>query len=179
MIPYIDKQWTLFLDRDGVINERPVNDYVRNPDGFIFLPGVTEAIRLLSIVFERIILVTNQQGVGLGLMSKNDLDKVHEKMLLDLKESGGRIDAIYCCTDVKTTTDNCRKPGSFMAESARKQFPEIQFSHSLMVGDTSSDILFGKQAGMKTVQIGNEVLTTAPDMQFKSLYQFARYCINQ
>jgi HAD superfamily hydrolase (TIGR01662 family) len=112
-------------------------------------------------------------------MSKADLDKIHEKMLEELKDSGGRIDAIFCCTDIKTKPDNCRKPGIAMAEYACQQFPEIKLSHSIMIGDTTSDIVFGKMAGMKTVQIGIEIIDSEPDMQFKSLYQFAKYCTNQ
>ncbi|MCS6819569.1 MAG: histidinol phosphate phosphatase, partial [Chitinophagales bacterium] len=74
----VDKTWTLFLDRDGVINLHYPNDYVKSVEEFIFLEGALDAIRDLSRVFKRIIVVTNQQGVGKGLMSEADLDLIHE-----------------------------------------------------------------------------------------------------
>jgi len=65
----IDKSWTLFLDRDGVINKKIDNDYVKAWEQFEFLPGVIEALKILSAKFGKIIIVTNQQGVGRQLMS--------------------------------------------------------------------------------------------------------------
>ena len=65
----IDRGWTLFLDRDGVINRRIVDDYVKSWDQFKFLPGVPDAIKRLAGVFGRIIVVSNQQGIGIGLMT--------------------------------------------------------------------------------------------------------------
>lgn len=173
---FFNKQWTLFLDRDGVINRRPINDYVKKPADFEFLPAVTEAIRLLSGIFGRIIVVTNQQGVGLGLMTAQSLDEIHRLMLEKIEESGGKIDAVFSCTELKTNPDNCRKPSMVMGEKALEAFPEIRFEQSVMLGDTQSDILFGKNFGMKTIQIGSEKLEQAADLKFDTLYQFARYC---
>lgn len=172
----LTKEWTLFLDRDGVVNQRPVNDYVKNVEGFVFLPAAVEAIRLLSGVFSRIVLVTNQQGVGLGLMDNNDLEKIHNNMLQIIREAGGNIDLVLCCTDVKDKPDNCRKPSRFMADEALRKFPEINFQKAVMVGDTASDIEFGKNLGMMTVQIGGDDISTAADFQFETLFRFAKYC---
>ena len=91
----IDKTWTLFLDRDGVINLHYPNDYVKNWDEFYFLEGVLDAIKLLSNIFKRIIIVTNQQGVGKELMTREDLDFIHAEMLKEVRKHGGRIHAIY------------------------------------------------------------------------------------
>lgn len=176
MMPYIDRSWTLFLDRDGVINRRPVNDYVKNNAEFDFLPGVVEALRLLAGMFGRIVLVTNQQGVGLGLMTNEQLDAVHKFMLEQVNEGGGRIDLLLCCTDVKTQPDNCRKPSAKMAYDAVEALPDIVLNKSVMVGDTESDLLFGKNAGMYTVQIGDESTSVSPDQRCRSLYQFAKMC---
>ena len=175
----IEQNWTLFLDRDGVINHRPVNDYVKSIAEFQFLPGAVEAIRLLSRRFGRIIVVTNQQGVGLGLMSRQTLEAIHQWMVEELDSAGGKIDLILACHDRKDLPENCRKPSIAMANQALEAFPDIVIEKSVMAGDTESDIAFGFNAGMKTVLFGMEITDTQPDMQFTSLYQFAKFCDNQ
>lgn len=152
----IDKQWTLFLDRDGVINLHYPNDYVKKWDEFYFLEGVLEAFTKLAHVFRRTIIVTNQQGVGKGLMSKEDLTFIHDEMLKEVRKYGGRINAIYSATDlVKDDINLMRKPGTGMAKKAKKDFPEIDFSKSIIVGDSATDMQFGRTAGMITVYIGD------------------------
>ncbi len=74
----IDESWTLFLDRDGVINRRLMGDYVKSLDEFEILPGVLGAIKNFSKKFGRIVIVTNQQGIGKGLMTNEDLNAVHQ-----------------------------------------------------------------------------------------------------
>ncbi len=179
MMPVFDKEWTLFLDRDGVINRRPINDYVKNTGEFDFLPGVVEAIRLLAQHFGRIIVVTNQQGVGLGLMSQQSLEHIHNQMIADIAEAKGKIDLVLVCPDRKDIANNCRKPSPQMAYKALEAFPEIRFEKSVMAGDTESDMEFGRNVGMKTVQIGFEVFENKPDMHFNSLFQFAKFCTKQ
>ncbi len=152
----IDKTWTLFLDRDGVINLHYPNDYVKKWDEFYFLEGVLDALKNLSNVFKRIIVVTNQQGVGKELMSKNDLQFIHDEMLKEVRKYGGRIHAIYAATDlIANDVQQLRKPNIGMALKAKKDFKEIDFSKCLMVGDTGSDMQFGKNAGMYTVFVGD------------------------
>lgn len=171
----IDQTWTLFLDRDGVINKRPVNDYVRSTEGFHFLPGVLNALSLLSNTFSRIIIVTNQQGVGKGLMQTRDLDRVHAYMKKEIKHAGGRLDKIYCCTQLATEKNNCRKPGLNMARQAKLDFPEIDFEKSIMVGDTETDMLFGKNAGMLTVLISSSKQHPLADANYTSLLAFTEF----
>ena len=98
----IDKTWTLFLDRDGVINLHYPNDYVKKWDEFYFLESVLDALKNLSTVFKRIIVVTNQQGVGKKLMTEDDLQLIHDEMLKEVRKYGGRIHAIYSATDLIT-----------------------------------------------------------------------------
>lgn len=141
----------LFLDRDGVINSRISDGYVTSSDEFIFLPGVIEALKILTKKFQRIIIVSNQQGVGKGLMSNSDLEEVHDYMLEELEENDIKIDKIYVCTALLESDDPCRKPNIGMALQAKEDFPDIDFSNSVMVGDTTSDMKFGKNAGMRTV----------------------------
>jgi D-glycero-alpha-D-manno-heptose 1-phosphate guanylyltransferase len=152
----VDKSWTLFLDRDGVINERIVDGYVKNVEEFIFNEGVVETIKKLSAVVGRIVVVTNQQGIGKGLMTTDDLNKVHDFMLSEIERAGGRIDNIYFAPGLASPTNELRKPNIGMAIQAKKDFPEINFSKSVMIGDSPSDMAFGKNAGMKTIFVGKE-----------------------
>lgn len=174
----LSKDWTLFLDRDGVINKRLPDEYVKNPLEFEFIEGVTSAIRLLSNIFGRIILVTNQQGIGKGVMTEEDLFLVHNFMLEQILKEGGRIDAIYFCPDLASKQSNCRKPGSSMAIQSKNDFPEIDFSRSVMVGDTQPDIEFGKRLNMKTIYVGELPNSTGSDFTFSSLYHFSLFLID-
>jgi len=173
---HIDKSWTLFLDRDGVINKRPVDDYVKCWNEFQFLPGVKEALRIMKSLFQEIIVVTNQQGIGKNIMSVEDLHKIHDKMLHEVANSGGKIDAIYFCPDLATKPNNCRKPGAAMVQQALNDFPEVDLSKSMMVGDTLTDLQFGKQNGMKTVYLNTNNVSLPPseyDASYLSLIEFA------
>jgi D-glycero-D-manno-heptose 1,7-bisphosphate phosphatase len=167
----IDPSWTLFLDRDGVINRRLVDDYIKHWGEFEFLPGVLDSISLFSKLFGRIIIVTNQQGVGKGWMTEDQLKEIHGKMIDTIEQAGGKVDAIYYCTDLKDTPDNCRKPAVAMFEKAKKDFPEIVSEKSIMVGDSRSDMEFGKNAGMITVFIGGE--NNSANVCFEDLKSFA------
>lgn len=173
----IDKNWTLFLDRDGVINRRIPGGYVSKPGEFVFLPGVREAIRDLSKIFDRIIVVTNQQGIGKKIMTEKQLALVHHFMLEGIDSAGGRIDAIYHSPFLESDNNSFRKPGIGMALQAQHDFPEITFRKSIMVGDSASDIEFGKNAGMITVLVsGREEETQQnPDHIFDNLYSWAKF----
>lgn len=148
----IGKQWTLFLDRDGVINREKEGDYIRQVSEFSFLEGALQAFPLLAQVFGRIFIVTNQKGVGKGWMTMDDLDGIHSFMVSQVVNAGGRLDRIYHCTE----TDNehpDRKPNTGMGLRARQEFPEVDFTRSLMIGNTLSDMRFGKALGMRTIFI--------------------------
>ena len=146
----IDSNWTLFLDRDGVINERIPDAYINHWDDFRFSRGALESIAAFSGRFKYIIVVTNQQGIGKGIMTEHQLKRIHQKMLDNIQEANGRIDAIYHCGDLKSKAGNCRKPDPHMALNAQKDFPDIDFNRSIMVGDSISDLQFGRNLGMKT-----------------------------
>src|ERR1700733_10355604 len=96
----VDTTWTLFLDRDGVLNHDKVGSYIFNTEEFRFYDGVTDAMKIFNQVFGNIVIVTNQRGVGKGLMSELDLMQIHNKMLQDVEAAGGRIDAIYYATSL-------------------------------------------------------------------------------
>jgi len=173
---YIDKSWTLFLDRDGVINKRIPGGYVKQWEAFEFLPGVLESIAVFSRIFGRIIVITNQQGIAKGIMSEEQLLSVHRKMMADVEKAGGKIDAIFHCPDMTSKPGNCRKPSVFMALRAKNKFPEIDFSKSIMVGDTESDMAFGKNVGMFTVLVGTEMVSPeVVDFKTREMYSLAAY----
>lgn len=157
----IDRSWTLFLDRDGVINIEKYQDYVYNYDEFIFYEGVPDAIKTLSELFGLVILTTNQRGIGRGLMTEADLHDIHTQMTRDLVNSGGRIDHIYYCV-ANDPLDPNRKPNPGMIFQAKKDFPAIDLQRSLIVGNNMSDMEFGRNAGIHTVF----VRTTHPDQAF-------------
>lgn len=170
---------TLFLDRDGVINRRSPGDYIKHPTEFVPESGALEAIRLLSPYFDRIIVVTNQAGIGKGLMDESDLEAIHNKMIALIAAAGGRVDRVYYCPHLPDAGCTCRKPATGMALAAREDFPDIDFSHSWMVGDSASDIQLGQHLGMKTVLIAGKFEDTEAleslmvDCRFESLLEFA------
>jgi D-glycero-alpha-D-manno-heptose 1-phosphate guanylyltransferase len=173
----IDTSWTLFLDRDGVINEEKLGEYVLHWEEFIFSKGVLETFRKLTERFGKVIVVSNQRGVGKQLMTEADLQTIHLEMQREVGIVGGKIDKIYYCTEKADTCFN-RKPNPGMALQAKKDFPDIDFSKSIMVGNKPSDMRFGRAAGMFTVFVA----TTNPDqpyphpdidLRFDSLSDFA------
>jgi histidinol-phosphate phosphatase family protein len=153
----INKSWTLFLDRDGVINRRIPGGYVQSWNHFEFLPGVLDAIRMLNDHFGKTIVVSNQQGVGKGLMTDEDVRFIHEKMNLEISKAGGMINGIYYCPALVKENSFLRKPNVGMALKAKKDFSEIRFKKSVMVGDSLSDMLFGKRLKMKTVMLSQDI----------------------
>ena len=169
----IDKSWTLFLDRDGVINEKLENDYVKTWDEFTFKYGALEAIVGLGRIFGRILVVTNQRGVGLGLMAEEMVNEIHSKMCFEVVRAHGKIDKVYYCTGIDENSA-CRKPNIGMGLRAKSDFPEIEFSKSVMVGDSISDLEFGKNLGMKTIYVGSPKETIELDglVVFESLFVF-------
>lgn len=157
----IDKTWTLFLDRDGVINHEKKMEYVLNAGEFRFYDGVKKAIKTFAAVFGTIVIVTNQRGIGKKLMTEEDLSGIHGLMLNEIVEASGRIDKIYYCTSLD---NDCyeRKPNPGMAHLAKKDFPGIDFRKSIIIGNKLSDMEFGRNVGMHTVFVA----TTNPEVPF-------------
>ena len=147
---------TLFLDRDGVINVKLDGQYVKNSDEFEFMIGAETAISKLSKIFNRILIVTNQQGIAKGIMSDKDLGILHEYMLLELKKNGGVIDKIYYCPHLAAENCSCRKPNPGMIQQAIIDFPEIIVEGSYLIGDSDTDILAGNKMGLITVKVDSK-----------------------
>lgn len=146
----IDNSWTLFIDRDGVINHEKYKDYIHTWDEFVFYDGVLEAMSIFSKKFKYIIVVTNQKGVGKGLTTLDNLQTIHQNMQDEIQQNGGRIDSIYFCSDLDDNSLN-RKPNPGMGLMALQQFPAIDVKKSIMIGNTLSDMEFGRNLGTYTV----------------------------
>ena len=173
----IDKTWTLFLDRDGVINHEQHKEYIHTWEEFIFYDGVKEAIAVFAQMFGRIIVVTNQRGIGRGLTKFENIQLIHKNMINEIRKAGGRIDALYFCPDPTDESPN-RKPNPGMGLQAMQRFPEIDPATSIMVGNTLSDMQFGRNLGFKTIFLP----TTRPEVDihderidavYGSLFAFA------
>jgi D-glycero-D-manno-heptose 1,7-bisphosphate phosphatase len=173
--------WTLFLDRDGVINEEPPVEqiYVNKLSQFHLYPDTLKALQLANSLFQHIVIATNQRGVFRGLTPIEELQRIHTYLLVEVQKTGGRIDKIYYSADGESDHPN-RKPNSGMAFQAQKDFPEIDFSRSIMIGNNPSDMQFGRNVGMKTIFL----TTTKPiekvqaglyDYHFPSLYKAALF----
>lgn len=171
---HIDKNWTLFLDRDGVINRKLENDYVKHTTEFEFLEGVHPALKKLNSIFGHIVVVTNQQCIGKNIIRVEDLELIHNNMMYEINFLGGRIDKIYFSPYLAADNHPTRKPGTGMALQAQQDFPAIDFKHSIMVGDSISDMEFGRHAGMKTVYISEHHKTDERiDFNCRSLFEFS------
>lgn len=148
----VDASWTLFLDRDGVINKEKEGDYIRNLSEFEFLPGALSSLQQITPRFQRCIVVTNQRGIGKGLMRVDDLSSIHTYLQTQVAAGGGKLDALFYAPDLDSDSPN-RKPNPGMAFQAKNLFPEIDFLKSIMVGNRLSDMEFGRNCGMTTIYL--------------------------
>lgn len=137
----IDRSWTLFIDRDGVINHEKYLDYIHTWDEFKFYNGVKKAMKIFNRKFGYIIMVTNQRGIAKGVTKLENLELIHQNMLTEIETAGGRIDKIYFCPEMESLN---RKPNPGMGLQALKDFPGIDLSKSVMIGNTLSDMKFGR-----------------------------------
>jgi histidinol-phosphate phosphatase family protein len=148
---------TAFLDRDGTINAKaPDGEYVTSPAGFHYLPGAEDAIRLLAGAGWRVVVVTNQRGIALGRMTAGAVDEINRR-LLELP-----VAAVYVCPHEKGTCD-CRKPGTGLFLQAQRDFPEIEFARSVVIGDAPSDMAAGEALGCRTILVGEPPLPSLWD----------------
>ncbi len=166
------KDWTLFLDRDGVLNVKLDNDYVKSVSEFVWLPDVPQTLATLCTLFKHIIIVTNQQGIGKGLMSNEELSVIHRKLTDDVKKLGGHIHAIFYAPYLAADNHPDRKPGIGMMLKAKQLFPDIQFEKSIVVGDSISDMIMADNAGAKKVFISVTGEQVPCDYTCNSLPQF-------
>ncbi len=167
----------VFLDRDGVLNRAPAGGFVTRWEQFELLPGVEEAIATLNRSGRKLIVVTNQRCVALGLCSSEQVTALHQRLQKHLAERGARLDAIYFCPHAVGEC-NCRKPLPGLFEQAFRDFPGACAGNSVMVGDSPSDIEAGSRLEMRTLLISDEEATSAAarmaDAVRPSLLEFVR-----
>jgi D-glycero-D-manno-heptose 1,7-bisphosphate phosphatase len=171
---------TVFLDRDGVLNEKmPEGSYVISWSDFHLMPGVAEAIGRLNRTGVRVVVVSNQRGIALGLYAAADVNEIHSTLQKLLAQHGAHVDGFYFCPHNKGQC-NCRKPLPGLFEQAVADFPDISAECSVMIGDSFSDIEFGRRLGMITVFIdgaperrkpGVEATGELADLRFPSLIE--------
>jgi len=177
----------LFLDRDGVINAPPIRKrYITRWEEFRFLPGVFDALRKLRKTGRKIILVSNQAGVGRGVYPGARLQEITRKMRAAIQNHGGKLHAVYYCTHTPERKCRCRKPRPGLLLRAARRF-SLDMPSSIFVGDNATDIETGRAAGCRTVLVlsgvtarkGVRRLNPAPDFVARDLSAAARWIARQ
>jgi len=143
---------TILLDRDGTINVHIIGDYVCKWENFEFIPNVVNTIAFWSNKVKYIFVVTNQRGIGKGKYTETDLADIHTHMLAEIEQAGGHIDGIYFCPSL-TDKDIRRKPGRGMFDDILCDYPDIDPSKTLMIGDGDVDRDFAENCGIHYVRI--------------------------
>ncbi len=156
---------TVFLDRDGVLNEKmPEGRYVSSWAEFHILPGVPEAIARLNHAGLRVIVVSNQRGIALGLSTAAEVDAIHQAFQRELATRGAHIDAFFLCPHDHGQCD-CRKPLPGLFNQATAQFPTITAASSVMIGDSLVDIDFARRLGMTAILIDSSSEHATPGIE--------------
>lgn len=154
---FLQPKRIIFLDRDGVINRKmPRAEYVKSWDEFEFLPGVIEAITLLTQHDYRVFLITNQAGIARGAMTEEDLTEIHEKLKKELEKHNARIVKIYYCPHGWNDGCDCRKPKPGMLYQAATEH-DLDLSKCTFIGDDERDLQAGDAAGCRTILVDSEL----------------------
>jgi len=140
----------VFLDRDGVINEN-VPDYVRSVDAWIPIPGSLEAAASLSTAGHPVIVVTNQSGIGRGLVEASVVEEINALMSERIRALGGRLSGVYCCPHRPDEGCSCRKPATGLVDASRRELGLPP--GGWLVGDAVSDMELGRRTGLTTILV--------------------------
>jgi histidinol-phosphate phosphatase family protein len=164
---------TVFLDRDGVLNQKmPEGQYVTSWADFQILPGAPESIARLNQAGLRVIVVSNQRGIALGLYTAATVESINSKFQQILVTHGAHIDGFFICPHDYGQCD-CRKPLPGLFHQAAAQFPTITAASSVMIGDSHVDIDFARRLGMTAILIDSnpqlESARRSADLSFPSL----------
>lgn len=176
------KRTAVFLDRDGVINEKAAeHDYIKKWAEFKFLPNAIKAIKELNGKF-LVIIVSNQRGIARSLMTLGDFDDINAKMKEELSKNGARVDGVYFCPHDSKDNCECRKPKIGMVKKAEKDF-NIDLKDSYFIGDSSSDILCGKNAGLIAIGVktgeGCKDCRVKPDYMFEDILEAVNFIMKK
>jgi D-glycero-D-manno-heptose 1,7-bisphosphate phosphatase len=152
---FLRRNPTVILDRDGVLNRKPAQaQYVRNWSEWEWCPGSLEALRLLRQANFRVIVASNQPGIGRGFMSEADLDAIHVRMKQEIAQAGGRIDAIYYCPHDWAHGCECRKPKPGLLYQAQREF-HLDLTLTPFIGDDERDEATASTAGCPFYRVTN------------------------
>lgn len=162
-----EKAPAVFLDRDGTINEE--TNYVSDPHALELIPGVVDSLKALNEAGFRIVVVTNQPGIGFGYYSRQDFFRVNSKLLKAAGKAGALIHRIYYCPHTMADECLCRKPNDYFLRLAEKDL-NVDLSRSFVVGDRTGDVEFGKRAGLRTVLVRTGV--AGKDGQYEAVPDF-------
>lgn len=180
----------IFIDRDGVINKDPEGwteyGYITDPKDFFTLDGAVEAFKILKDAGYKAVIVSNQQGVGKGYFSEQELNRVTERMKEIVKNGGGEITKVYYCTHTKEEDCSCRKPKEGMFLKAKEELNIESFDKKFYIGDSERDIKAGRKAGLKTILVLSgklsaheaEKLNTKPDHICKNLLEAVKFVLS-
>ena len=167
-----------FFDRDGIVNVKLENDYVKSIDEFVFVEGFFDFFKLVKEKNYVVILVTNQQCIAKKIITTNTLDTIHSYMQTKLlKHSGYNFDDIYYCPDLDGTSSKNRKPAAGMLISAIEKH-NIDTNLSWTIGDSVTDIEAGNKAGTKTIMVNENIKNIGATLYFDNLKQVYKYFSN-
>lgn len=169
----------IFIDRDGTINDNR-DGYVHRIADFDYLPGALKALRLLSRTDYKIIIVTNQSGIGRGYYTQKAYDKLMKFMLADFRQKKIRIDKVYFCPHHPADRCDCRKPKVGLLLKAVRDFG-VSLNDSWLIGDDDCDVVMGREANVKTIKIGplNSKLKVRPNFVASDLAAAAKIILNK
>ncbi|MGH9403285.1 MAG: D-glycero-alpha-D-manno-heptose-1,7-bisphosphate 7-phosphatase [Terriglobia bacterium] len=142
----------ILLDRDGVINRKIPNGYVTTWNEFSFLPGALEALRLLTEGGYRLVVVSNQAGVGKGQVALSALNQITARFVKKVEACGGRIHRVYYCTHRKDARCPCRKPRPGLLLKAQQE-NKFEFASAFLIGDSVSDLLAADRVGCPMIMV--------------------------
>ena len=150
---FFQRNPAILIDRDGVLNRKmPLGQYVCSWADWEWLDGSLKALKLLHERGYKTILISNQAGIGRGLMTENDLDVIHARMKREAQAAGGTIDAIYVCAHHWDEDCFCRKPKPGMLFMAQKDF-HLDLSRTTFIGDDERDGIAAKAAGARWAKV--------------------------
>lgn len=161
----------VFFDRDGIINVSPGPGYVERVEDFHLVPEFVEALRVVSSKGYAAVVITNQRGVGRGIMTQETLDSIHDHLIEKLEAFGLKLHDIYVCVANDNEHPN-RKPNPGMIFDAARDH-NLDLSRSWMVGDNESDVLAGRRAGIRTILVNNSGTPTEADIRLASMSELA------
>jgi D-glycero-D-manno-heptose 1,7-bisphosphate phosphatase len=169
----------VFLDRDGTIN---INEpeHLHKIEDFKFTLYAIRALKKLSKSDYKIIIVTNQSGIGRGYYTERDLKKLHQWMLKEFRKKRIRVDKIYYCPHRPEDKCSCRKPNIGMLLKAVKDF-NISLNDSWLVGDDERDVIMGRRANVKTIKLGKKMskqLKLKPNYYANNLLEAVRIILS-